>query len=224
MIVADDADLEVAVEVAIQGAYYSTGQRCTASSRLIVMDSVHDEYVERLAKRVGELVVGDARAEGTQLGPVVDERQLEQDERYVAVAASEGAQVVGGERVERDKPGYYLTPALLLGTSNDQTVNREEVFGPVASVIRASDYDEAVAIANDTEFGLAAGLVTTSLKRASDFQLRSTAGMVMINLPTAGVDVHVPFGGRRGSSFGPREQGQAAIEFYTSIKTSYVAP
>lgn len=224
LIVADDADLAVAVEVAVQGGYYSTGQRCTASSRVIVMDAVHDEFVERLTTRLAKLVVDDARAEGTDIGPVVDERQLAQDERYVALAAQEGAEVVGGERLERARPGFYLQPALLLGTTNDHTVNREEVFGPVAAVIRAGDYDEAVAIANDTEFGLSAGLVTTSLNRSADFQRRSTAGMVMINLPTAGVDVHVPFGGRRASSFGPREQGPAAIEFYTSVKTAYVAP
>jgi aldehyde dehydrogenase (NAD+) len=224
LIVADDADLAVAVEVTVQGSYFSTGQRCTASSRLIVMSGVYDEFVDLLTARLGKLVVDDARATGTDLGPVVDERQLAQDERYLALAAAEGAEVVGGERLERAKPGFYLSPAVLLGTNNADTVNREEIFGPIASVIRVDDYDEAVAVANDTEFGLAAGLVTTSLRRASDFQHRSTAGMVMINLPTAGVDIHVPFGGRRASSFGPREQGPAAIEFYTTIKTSYVAP
>jgi aldehyde dehydrogenase (NAD+) len=224
LVVADDADLAVAVEVAVQGAYYSTGQRCTASSRLIVTDAVHDEFVDRLTARLGKLVVDDARATGTDIGPVVDERQLAQDERYIALAAADGGEVIGGERLDRAKPGFYLSPAVLLGTSNKDTVNREEIFGPVASVIRVGDYDEAVAVANDTEFGLASGLVTTSLRRASDFQHRSTAGMVMINLPTAGADIHVPFGGRRASSFGPREQGTAAIEFYTTIKTSYVAP
>ncbi len=223
LVVADDADLSVAVEVAVQGSYYSTGQRCTASSRLIVMDAVYDEFVDLLTARVAKLVVADARAAGTELGPVVDERQLAQDERYLALAAADGGEVVGGERLDRAKPGFYLSPAVLLGTTNSDTVNREEIFGPVASVLRVGDYDEAVAVANDTEFGLAAGLVTTSLRRAADFQRRSTAGMVMINLPTAGVDIHVPFGGRRASSFGPREQGPAAIEFYTTIKTSYVA-
>jgi alpha-ketoglutaric semialdehyde dehydrogenase len=223
LVIADDADLDVAVDVAIQGSFYSTGQRCTASSRLIVMAAVHDEFVAALTTAMRDLVVGDARAPGTQIGPVASAAQLAQDERYLGVARDAGAEVVGGERLGRATPGHYLGPALILGAGNDDVCSREEIFGPVASVIRAADYDEAVALSNDTEFGLAAGIVTRSLGRASDFRRRSAAGMVMVNLPTAGVDYHVPFGGRRASSYGPREQGSYAREFYTTVKTSYIA-
>jgi aldehyde dehydrogenase (NAD+) len=190
---------------------------------LIVADHVHDEFVDKLWGRLQIWRVDDARAPGTDMGPVVDATQLAQDLHYIDLAAKEGAEVRGGEQVERARPGHYLRPALLVGTRPSDTVNREEVFGPVASVIRVADHDEAVAVANDTEFGLTAGIVTRSLARATDFRRRSTAGMVMVNVPTAGVDFHVPFGGRRGSSYGPREQGTAAREFFTTVKTSYVA-
>jgi aldehyde dehydrogenase (NAD+) len=223
LIIADDADIDLAVEVALQGSYGSTGQRCTASSRLIVTDRVHDDFVDRLGNRLQAWRVGDARADGTDMGPVVDEAQLNQDLHYIALAAKEGAEVLGGQQLQLEKPGHYLAPALLIGTQTADTVNREEIFGPVASVIRVADHDEAVAVANDTEFGLTAGIVTRSLARATDFRRRSGAGMVMVNVPTAGVDFHVPFGGRGGSSYGPREQGSAAREFFTVSKTSYVA-
>jgi aldehyde dehydrogenase (NAD+) len=223
LIIADDADLDLAVEVALQGSYGSTGQRCTASSRLIVADRVHDDFVDRLGKRLQGWRVGDARADGTDMGPVVDQAQLAQDLHYIALAAKEGAEVLGGQQLRLDQPGYYLAPALLVGTQSPDTVNREEIFGPVASVIRVADHDEAVATANDTEFGLTAGIVTRSLARATDFRRRSGAGMVMVNVPTAGVDFHVPFGGRGSSSYGPREQGTAARDFFTVSKTSYVA-
>ena len=223
LVVADDADLGLAVEVALQGGYGSTGQRCTASSRLVVTDSVHDEFVDRLWDRLQGWKVDDARAAGTDMGPVVDADQLAQDLGYVAVAAKEGAEVRGGRPLQRARPGHYLEPALLIGTKASDTVNREEIFGPVASVIRVADHDQAVAVANDTEFGLTAGIVSGSLARATDFRRRSTAGMVMVNVPTAGVDFHVPFGGRGGSSYGPREQGAAARDFFTVSKTSYVS-
>ena len=223
LVVLDDADLEVAVAVALQGAFGSTGQRCTASSRLVVTAGIHDAFVAALTKAMQEWVVDDARRSGTHMGPVVDATQLTQDERYLAIAREEGGLVIGGQRVDRDADGFYLAPALVTGTTNAMTINREEVFGPVASVIEVADYDEAVAVANDTEFGLSSGIVTTSLAAASHFRRSSTAGMVMVNLPTAGVDYHVPFGGRRGSSYGPREQGAQAREFFTTVKTTYVA-
>ncbi len=223
LIIDDDADLSHAVEVALEGSFGSTGQRCTASSRLVVADRVHDEFVEKLWARLLEWRVDDARAPGTDMGPVVDAAQLAQDQHYVALAGRDGAEVRGGALLKRARSGHYLQPALLVGTRPGDTVNREEIFGPVASVIRVHDHDEAVAVANDTEFGLTAGIVTRSLARASDFRRRSTAGMVMVNLPTAGVDHHVPFGGRGRSSYGPREQGTVAREFFTVSKTSYVA-
>ena len=222
LIVLDDADLKVAVECAVNGAFFSTGQRCTASSRLIVQEGIHDRFVAVLKERMAGLKVDDALKPGTDIGPVVSRSQLEQDIGYVDIGRNEGAKVViGGEALDRDTPGHYLAPALLTETTNDMRVNREEIFGPVATVIRVRDYEEAVSVANDTEFGLSSGICTTSLKYAGDFKKRSSAGMVMVNLPTAGVDYHTPFGGRKGSSYGPREQGAYAREFYTAVKIAY---
>jgi acyl-CoA reductase-like NAD-dependent aldehyde dehydrogenase len=222
MVVLDDADLKVAVEVAANGAYFQTGQRCTASSRLIVTAGIHDEFVDALTERIKGLVVDDALKDGTQVGPVVDQSQLDQDESYIRIGREEGAKLHwGGERLNRATPGFYLQPALFTDTKPEMRINREEIFGPVASVIKVKDYDEALAIANDTPFGLTSGICTTSLKYATHFKRNSEAGMVMVNLPTAGVDYHVPFGGRKGSSYGPREQGRYAAEFFTTVKTAY---
>lgn len=223
LIVADDADLDVAVSCAVNGAFFSTGQRCTASSRIIVMERVHDAFVEKFVAAAKALKVGNPLDSATQIGPVVDQGQLESNLNYVRLAAEEGCEVLGGERLNMETEGYYQAPAVFLKATNAMRSSREEIFGPCASVIKAGDWDEAVEIANDTPFGLSSGAVTTSLKRANDFRRRSAAGMVMINLPTAGVDFHVPFGGRKGSSYGPREQGAYAREFYTSVKTSYIA-
>jgi alpha-ketoglutaric semialdehyde dehydrogenase len=224
LVVLDDADLKVAVECAANGAFFSTGQRCTASSRLIVTSGIHDAFVAALTERLKGLVVDDALKAGTHIGPVVDQSQLETDEKYIAIGRDEGATLAwGGERLNRETPGFYLQPALFTGVANTMRIAREEIFGPVAAVIRAKDYDEALAIANDTEFGLSSGICTTSLKHATHFRRNAEAGMVMVNLPTAGVDYHVPFGGRKGSSYGPREQGAYAREFYTTVKTAYTA-
>jgi aldehyde dehydrogenase (NAD+) len=224
MVVLDDADLDVAVEACINGAFYSTGQRCTASSRLIVTEGIYDRFIDAMKVRMRALKVGDALDAGTHIGPVVDDKQLQQDERYIAIARDEGGTVFGGERIERDTRGYFLSPALVTNTTPDMRINREEVFGPVASVIKVKDYNEALSVANDTEFGLSAGICTTSLKYSSHFRRHVQAGMVMVNAATAGVDYHVPFGGRKGSSYGPREQGSYAREFYTVVKTAYVSP
>jgi aldehyde dehydrogenase (NAD+) len=222
LVVLDDADLGIALNCSVNGAFFSTGQRCTASSRLIVQAGIHDRFVSAVTERLAALKVGDALEPGVDIGPVVSAPQLEQDLGYVEIGRKEGGRLVfGGERLNRATPGHYMSPALLTETANDMRINREEVFGPVASVIRVKSYEEAVSVANDTEFGLSAGICTTSLKHASDFKRRSGAGMVMVNLPTAGVDYHTPFGGRRGSSYGPREQGTYAREFYTVVKTAY---
>ncbi|MFN5019980.1 aldehyde dehydrogenase family protein [Bradyrhizobium sp.] len=225
LVVLDDADVKVAVEAAANGAYFSTGQRCTASSRLIVTEGIHDTFVAALTERLKGLVVDDAVKQGTHIGPVVDANQLEQDQRYLKIGQDEGAKLAwGGELLNRETPGFYMQPALFTEATNNMRIAREEIFGPVACVIRAKNYDEALAISNDTEFGLAAGVCTTSLKYASHFKRNSEAGMVMVNLPTAGVDYHVPFGGRKGSSYGAREQGSYAREFYTTVKTAYTFP
>jgi aldehyde dehydrogenase (NAD+) len=222
-VVLDDADLDVAVNCALQSAFFSTGQRCTAASRLIITQGIHDRFVAALTEKLKSLKVDDALKDGTDIGPVVDQKQLEQDLMYLDVGKKEGARLAfGGERLKRATDGFYLQPALFTETNPSMRINREEIFGPVAAVIRVKDYDEALAVANDTPFGLSSGIATTSLKHAAHFRRNSAAGMVMVNLPTAGVDYHVPFGGRKESSYGPREQGRYAAEFYTTVKTAYV--
>lgn len=222
LVVLADADLNQAVSVAVQGCFYSTGQRCTGSSRLIVEDAIHDDFVAAMKERMNAIRVDHALKTGTDIGPVVSQDQLDQDRRYVELGVAEGGRLVaGGDLLTRETNGYYLSPALITETSNAMRVNREEIFGPVATVIRVRDYEEAVDVANDTAFGLSSGICTRSLKHATDFKHRSEAGMVMVNLPTAGVDYHAPFGGRKASSYGPREQGGYAREFYTSVKTAY---
>ncbi|HYP84038.1 aldehyde dehydrogenase family protein [Variovorax sp.] len=221
-VVLDDADLAQAVELSVQSAFYSTGQRCTASSRLIVTEGIYPKFIEAMKERMGRIKVGDALAQGTDIGPVSSQSQLEQDLGYVEIGRAEGATLaMGGERLALGTEGFYMAPALFSESAAGMRINREEIFGPVASVIRVKNYEEALATANDTEFGLSAGIATTSLKYASHFKRHSQAGMVMVNLPTAGVDYHVPFGGRKGSSYGPREQGHYAQEFFTTVKTAY---
>jgi acyl-CoA reductase-like NAD-dependent aldehyde dehydrogenase len=224
LVVLDDADLERAVACAIDGAFYGTGQRCTASSRVIVTEGIHDRFVAALADRAKALKVGDALDPATQIGPAVSETQLAQNLDYVGIAAKEGGRLVtGGERLALATPGFYMSPAVIADTAPDMRINCEEVFGPVVSTVRVRDYEEALEIANRGRFGLSAGIVTDSLKHARHFRRNVRAGMVMVNLPTAGVDYHVPFGGTRKSSYGPREQGFAAVDFYTQMKTVYVA-
>ncbi|EHK58424.1 aldehyde dehydrogenase family protein [Allomesorhizobium alhagi] len=224
LVVLDDANLDIAVDCAVNGAFFSTGQRCTASSRLIVTEGIHDRFVEAVTARLKGLVVDNALKAGTHIGPVVDESQMGQDEKYLAIGREEGAKLAfGGERLTRETPGFYLQPALFTEATNQMRISREEIFGPVASVIRVKDYDEALHTANDTPFGLSSGIVTTSLKHATHYKRNAQAGMVMVNVPTAGVDFHVPFGGSKGSSYGPKEQGRYAAEFYTTVKTAYTA-
>jgi alpha-ketoglutaric semialdehyde dehydrogenase len=224
LIVLDDADLPTAVNVAVQGSYFSTGQRCTASSRIVVTEGIHDRFVAAVEERLRGLRVDHALAAGTDIGPVVEASQLEQDMAYIGIGRAEGAHLAcGGERLERATDGFYMSPALFTEATPTMRIAREEIFGPVACVIRVKDYDEALAVANDTPFGLSAGIVTTSLKHASHFKRHAEVGMVMVNAPTAGVDYHVPFGGRKGSSYGSREQGTYAAEFYTTVTTAYIA-
>ncbi len=224
LVVLADANLDAAVAGAVDGAFFQTGQRCTASSRIIVEDKVHDAFVEKAVAAMKALKVDHALKDGTQVGPVIDEAQMAQDESYIRIAREEGAKLAwGGERLNRETKGFYLSPALFTETVNSMRINQEEVFGPVASVIRVRNYDEALAVANDTAFGLSSGIYTSSLKHASHYRKNAQAGMVMVNLPTAGVDYHVPFGGRKGSSYGAREQGRFAAEFYTTVKTAYTS-
>jgi acyl-CoA reductase-like NAD-dependent aldehyde dehydrogenase len=213
-VVLDDADLGVAVNCAVNSGFFSTGQRCTASSRVIVTAGIHDRFVAAMIERMKALKVDDARKAGTDIGPVVDEGQLAQDLEYIAIGRSEGATLAaGGQALAHNAggaPGFYLTPALFTDSAPSMRINREEIFGPVISVIRARDYDEALAMANDTPFGLSAGVATTSLKHATHFKRHAQAGMVMVNLPTAGVDYHVPFGGRKGLELRPARAGTSS--------------
>lgn len=223
LVVLADADLDRAVAIALDGGFLQTGQRCTASSRVLVEDAVHDRFVATLAQRAQALRVGAALEATTQIGPAASRAQLEQNLRYVGIATAEGGRLAtGGEALQLATPGHYMTPAVIADTAPGMRINAEEVFGPLVSIVRVRDYEEALSLANGGRFGLSAGIVTRSLKHARHFRRNVRAGMVMVNLPTAGVDYHVPFGGTRGSSYGPREQGFAAVEFYTQVKTAYV--
>lgn len=224
LVVLDDGDLDNAVACAVSGAFFGTGQKCTASSRLIVEAGIHDAFVEKMIAATEKLKVGNALHEGVQIGPVVDEGQLMKNLEYIDLGREEGCELAtGGQRLELDTPGYYMQPAVFTNSNNKMRINREEVFGPVSCIIKAADYDEALAISNDSDFGLTSGIITSSLSKASHFKKNSESGCVMINLPTAGTDYHVPFGGRKSSSYGPREQGQYAKEFYTIVKTTYIS-
>jgi acyl-CoA reductase-like NAD-dependent aldehyde dehydrogenase len=223
MVVLDDADMDVAVAACVNSAFFSTGQRCTAASRLIVTRGIHDRLVSRLKDELSRQVIGHAFDPRTTIGPVASSAQLQTDLDYIALGGQEGAQVWGGDLLDRAERGYYLAPALFLGATNHMRVSREEIFGPCAAVIEAENFEHALHLANDTEFGLSAGICTSSLKLAREFRRQVQSGMVMVNLPTAGVDYHVPFGGRKGSSYGPREQGAHSAEFYSQLKTSYIS-
>ena len=222
--VMDDADLDLAVTLALGGAFGGTGQKCTASSRLIVHAAVHDAFVDKLVAGTQALKVGHALTAGTQLGPVVSQQQLDENQAYVALGKTEGAELAcGGDRLTRDTDGYFMAPGVFLNTTNDMRINREEMFAPLAAVIKVDSYSEALHVVNDTHFGLTSGIVTRSLSRATHFRRNARTGCVMVNLPTAGTDYHVPFGGRGDSSYGTREQGTYAAEFYTTVKTAYIA-
>ncbi|MEP3891430.1 MAG: aldehyde dehydrogenase family protein [Hellea sp.] len=225
IVITKNADIELAVAQTIHGAFGASGQKCTASSRLMVEASIHDEFVEKLAAAAEAKVVGHALAEDTELGPIVSESQMTKILGYMDLAKKEGASLVtGGKRLERETEGYFLAPTIYTDTKNDMRVNREEVFGPMTCIMKVDSYEEGIALANDTEFGLAASVMTNSLKEAEHFKRNAKFGSVLVNLATAGLDYHVPFGGRNSSSYGPREQGEHAKDFYTILKTAYTNP
>lgn len=222
--VMDDADIDLSVAFALGGAFGGSGQKCTASSRLVVHSAIHDEFVEKLVAGAQAMKVGHALETGTQMGPVVSEQQLNDNLAYVELGKSEGAELLcGGQRLDMPTDGYYMSPGIFAGTTNAMQINREEMFAPLAAVIKVSGYEEALSVVNDTRFGLTSGIMTTNLARASHFRRNAKTGCVMVNLPTAGTDYHVPFGGRGDSSYGPREQGSYAAEFYTTVKTAYIS-
>lgn len=222
--VMDDSDLDLAVTLALGGAFGGSGQKCTASSRLVVHEAIHDAFVEKLVAGAKNMKVGHALDADTQMGPVVSEQQLNENLAYVALGKKEGATLAcGGVQLEQKHKGYYMSPGVFLDTNNAMQINREEMFAPLTCVIKVDSYDEALSVVNDTSFGLTSGIVTKSLARATHFRRNAQTGVVTINLPTAGTDYHVPFGGRGNSSYGPREQGKAAAEFYTTVKTAYIS-
>ncbi len=222
--VMDDADLDLAVSLALGGAFGGSGQKCTASSRLVVHAAIHDAFVEKLVAGARSMKVGHALDEGVQMGPIVSDGQLQENLAYVALGKSEGAELAcGGARLDMPHDGFYMSPGVFLNTTNDMRINREEMFAPLTSVIRVDSYEEALSVVNDTNFGLTSGIATRSLARATHFRRNARTGVVTVNLPTAGTDYHVPFGGRGDSSYGPREQGKAAAEFYTTVKTAYIS-
>ncbi|MCQ0092294.1 aldehyde dehydrogenase family protein [Roseovarius sp. M141] len=224
LFVTDDADVDLAVTLALGGAFGGTGQKCTASSRLVVQAGVHDAFVEKLLAGTKALKVGHALTAGIQMGPVVSEDQLNENLAWVEKGTAEGAELAcGGERLSMDTDGYFMSPGVFVNTTNSMAVNRLEMFAPLAAVIKVDSYDEGLSVVNDTNFGLTSGIVTRSLARATHFRRNARTGVVTVNLPTAGTDYHVPFGGRGDSSYGPREQGQTARDFYTIVKTSYIA-
>ena len=219
LVVLDDADLDLAIHCAIQGSFFSTGQRCTASSRLIVTDGIHDAFVDRLGAAMKDLRIGDARAPDTQIGPVASDAQLAIDKRYISQAVADGATLAaGGFDVRSKTPGHYFAPALFTDVSPQAAVARDEIFGPIAAVLRVPDYDAALATANDCEFGLSAGIVSRDVAKIDHFSQNAEAGMIQVNLPTAGMDFHAPFTGRKGSSYGAPEKGSYCREFFTAAK------
>jgi alpha-ketoglutaric semialdehyde dehydrogenase len=223
LVVLDDADLDVAVEIAANGAWVQTGQRCTGTERFIVTKGIHDAFVERLTAAANGYRVGHALDTDTQIGPVANVPQFEANLGFVRDARAEGAELVaGGGEVECRTRGLFMAPTLFAGTHNGMTINRHESFGPIAAVIEVADLDEAIAVANDCDFALSSGIATRSLRHAEAFRRASKAGMVMVNTPTAGLEYHVPFGGRSPSGFGARETGTASADFFTEVKTSYI--
>jgi len=225
LIVAADAELATAVDCAVQGAFFQTGQRCTASSRLVVDQSIVERFTRALLDRMQTLVIDEAISPATEIGPVADERQLNKDLGYIQIGEKNGARrAIGGEPLGRRHPGHYLAPALFVETTNDMQINREEIFGPIACIIPVRNYEEAITVANDTEFGLASSIVTTSLKLAQHFKANARSGITMVNLPTAGIDYHAPLSGMKSSSYGQPEMGRYTMRFYTKVRTCYTFP
>ena len=224
-IVLADADLKSAVENVVNAAFFSTGQKCTATSRAIVEDGIYDQFVDAVVERTKKLKIGDGMQPGIDIGPCVDEGQLNTVLKYIDIGTKEcGAPRIGGKRLTGgafDK-GYFVEPAVFAGVKPEHTIAREEIFGPVLAIMRAKDFDDAMKIANDIPYGLSSSIQTTNLSRALDYVYRAEAGLLTINLPSAGVEYQLPFGGTKDSSFGPKEQGPAALDFYSDYKTVYL--
>lgn len=223
LIVLADADLDNAVDCAINGAFFAAGQRCTATSRIIVEDAIADRFVAAVRARVETLRIGDPRDPATQIGPLAAPRQKELIACQVAGVEATGLRPLFGGSASVMEHCFYA-PTLFDHVACDSTLGQDEIFGPVAGVFRMDGFESAIRVLNANRFGLSAGICTGSLLHAEEFKRRARAGMLMVNLPTAGVDYHAPFGGTAASSYGPKVQGRAARTFYTKIKTSYQKP
>uniref|UniRef100_UPI0015D77FD4 aldehyde dehydrogenase family protein n=1 Tax=Nevskia soli TaxID=418856 RepID=UPI0015D77FD4 len=224
-IVLAEADLKSAVENVCNAAFFSTGQKCTATSRAIVEEGIYDQFVAALVERTKKLTVGDGMQPGIDIGPCVDKGQLETVLKYIEIGKKEsGEPLCGGNQLTGgayDK-GYFVEPTIFADVDPNATIAREEIFGPVLAIIKAKDFEDAMRLANDTVFGLSSSIQTTNLSRAMDYIYRAEAGLLTINLPSAGVEYQLPFGGTKDSSFGPKEQGPAAFDFYSDYKTIYL--
>jgi len=224
-IILADADFNQAVENTVNAAFFSTGQKCTATSRAIVEDSIHDRFVSALVERTRKLKVGNGMEPGVDVGPAVDQSQLDTDLKYIEIGSREaGPPCIGGKRLTGDgyDKGYFVEPTIFANVTPEMTIAREEIFGPVLAVMRAKDFDDAMRIANDIPFGLSASIQTSNVSRVFEFVTRMEAGLLTVNLPSAGVEYQLPFGGTKDSSFGSKEQGPAALEFYSDYKTVYL--
>lgn len=223
LVILDDADIKTAVDAAIKGAYNANGQKCTSCSKLIVTEGIYNRFLKAYKDKMQTLVVGNAMDAKTQIGPCIDKKQLDSNLAYIKLGIEEGAKLVcGGEAIKGKTNGYYFSPALFVGGKSSMRINQEEMFAAIACVIKVKDYEEAIEVLNDTEFGLSGGIITNDLNKAMKFKHDAQIGNVMINLPTAGMDNHVPFGGTKGSSYGSREKSYAAKDFYTTTKTVYI--
>jgi acyl-CoA reductase-like NAD-dependent aldehyde dehydrogenase len=224
-IVLADADFNAAVENVVNASFFSTGQKCTATSRAIVEDSIYDRFLVALIERTKKLKVGNGMEAGIDIGPAVDEGQLATDLKYIEIGKREaGNPRCGGNRLTGgayDK-GYFVEPTIFADVTENMTIAREEIFGPVLAVMRAKDFEDAMRIANNIPLGLSASVQTTNISRVFEFVYRMEAGLLTVNLPSAGVEYQLPFGGTKESSFGPKEQGPAALEFYSDFKTVYL--
>lgn len=222
LVILKDADLELAVKLAITGGFGLTGQACTATSRIIVEEEIADTFVQAFMTAAKDLKVGNGLEEGIQMGPLVNRDQLQTSQHYIALGQQEGARLLLGGEMD-DRKGYFAQPTIFDQVEPSMRIAQEEIFGPVVGILRVKDLNDAIEKANAVSFGLSAGVVTNDLKRAFAFANEVDAGVVKINEPTTGIALNAPFGGFKGSSANTfKEQGQAAVDFYTRTKTIYV--
>ena len=224
MVILADADMGLALESTLAGAFASTGQRCTATSRVVIEESVADAFVENLVERAKKYSVGNGLEPGVEMGPAVDESQMNTDLKYMEMGKKEAELLCGGERLSGPKydKGWFVSPTVFDHVRPESALSQDEIFGPVLSIVRVKDFDEALHVANSVRFGLSSSIYSTDSNKIFEFVDKIETGMTHVNSPTVGGEAHVPFGGAKDSSVGPREVGHAAIEFYTDTKIVYV--